>query len=114
MQDCPAILLTTSVADDKEVRFDDNSGISRVLPYDVAGSLGRFYRHVVALFVENGNADEAVVFFAPLAIEALADEGVKDDAIEKDLWLKLFRSYAVLGRHEEAYTTLMAMPHDDT
>lgn len=68
----------------------------------------------MALFVENGNADDAVAFFAPLAIEALAEEGVKEESIEKDLWLKLFRSHAVLGQYEEAYTTLMAMPYRDT
>lgn len=100
--------------DDKETRFDEDSGISRVLPYDVAGSLGRYYRHVVALFVDDGEAAEAVVRFAQLAIEALAEEAVQEPAMEKDLWLKLFRSNAALGHYEEAYTTLMSIPFEDT
>ena len=87
--------------------------MSHVLPVDVLGSLGKYYRHVVSLFVEHG-ADAAVVRFARLAIDALQEEGSFDGSASKDLWLKLFRSSASLGRFEEAYTALMAMPHDDT
>jgi nuclear pore complex protein Nup160 len=103
----------SSRADENNVRLDEDSGISHVLPFEVAGSLGRYYRHVVALFVEHG-VDAAVVKFARLAIEVLAEEGIEEENVEKDLWLKLFRSNAALGLYEEAYTTLMTAPHDDT
>jgi nuclear pore complex protein Nup160 len=103
----------TGPTDEEKVRLDEDSGVSRVLPFEVAGSLGRYYRHVVALFVEQG-VDAAVVKFARLAIEALAEEGITEENVEKDLWLKLFRSSAALGLYEEAYTTLMTAPHDET
>lgn len=79
----------------------------------MAGSLGRYYRHIVALFVEAG-VDSSVVKFARLAIESLAEEGITEENVEKDLWLKLFRSNAALGLYEDAYTTLMTAPHNET
>ena len=79
----------------------------------MAGSLGRYYAHVVGLLGAR-EADAAVAKFAGLAIEAFEDEDVTDEAIEKDLWLKRFRSEASLGAYEAAYTTLMATPYLDT
>lgn len=95
------------------VRLDEDTGISRVLPFEVAGSLGRYYRHIVALFVDAG-VDSSVVKFSRLAIESLAEEGVSEESVEKDLWLSLFRSNAAGGLYEDAYTTLMTAPHHET
>ncbi|KDE05151.1 hypothetical protein MVLG_04492 [Microbotryum lychnidis-dioicae p1A1 Lamole] len=93
---------------------DSTSSMSELLPADVSGSLARYYTHIVALFVES-NFDGSVIRFAQLALEAFDDtpEGAPE-AISSDLWLQLFRSQASLNRYEDAYTTLVSIPHPST
>ncbi|KAK4058160.1 hypothetical protein OIO90_000899 [Microbotryomycetes sp. JL221] len=99
----------------ENTRLDEDSGISHVLPVHALGSLGRYYRHVMSLFAESG-ADVAVLRFARLAIDTLAEEksGEDLDNTLKDLWLQLFKSSAALGEFEEAYTAMMAMAPGET
>ena len=97
---------------DNNQRLDQESGISHVLPVDIAGSLGRYYRHVVSLFVEHG-VEISVVKFAGLSLDSFAEEGMEDEVILKDLWLKLFKSNASLGLYEDAYNTLMMVPYNE-
>jgi hypothetical protein len=89
--------------------LDDESGLSQVLPIDVAGNLARYYRHVTNLFASQ-HVDAAVAHFAELALE----EGGFEEAAEKDLWVKLFKAHAGMARWEEAYAALMATPFADS
>ncbi|SCV68913.1 BQ2448_1034 [Microbotryum intermedium] len=93
---------------------DSTSNMSDLLPADVSGSLARYYAHIVEQFVES-NFDASVIRFAQLALEAFDDtpEGAPE-AISSDLWLQLFRSQASLNRFEDAYTTLISIPHPST
>lgn len=92
------------------MRLDDASGISSVLPVDIAGSLSRYYRHVVDLFLER-DIHAAVVSFATLALDAAADEG--DDDVD-ELWAIQFTGNVDLGLYEDAYVSLMAVPSHKT
>lgn len=97
--------------DDETLRLDEASGLAQILPIEVDGSLARYYRHIVTIFAEQ-QVDTAIVQFANLAIEAYAttEEG---DSATKELWMKLFKAYSALELYEDAYMTLMAMPHAD-
>ncbi|SCZ91062.1 BZ3500_MvSof-1268-A1-R1_Chr1-3g02525 [Microbotryum saponariae] len=109
--DCFFVLILVLLAD---ASSDSTSSMSDLLPTDVSGSLARYYTHIVALFVES-NFDGSVIRFAQLALEAFDDtpEGAPE-AISSDLWLQLFRSQASLNRYEDAYTTLVSIPHPST
>ncbi|BGP12916.1 hypothetical protein JCM10213_004335 [Rhodosporidiobolus nylandii] len=92
---------------------DSTSALPLILPSSVSSSLARFYIHLVSLFVPTP-FDGAVARFAQLALEALEQEGVQDEPAEKDLWVKLFRSYAATGDYEQAYEVIMAAPYHET
>ncbi|KAL8286711.1 hypothetical protein RQP46_004239 [Phenoliferia psychrophenolica] len=91
-------------------RLDEASGISLVLPVDIAGSLARYYRHVVDLFLQH-DLDEAVAIFAALALDACAEEG--DDDVD-ELWATLFTAQCDLTLYEDAYVTLASIPDPKT
>ncbi|KAM0756678.1 hypothetical protein T439DRAFT_309129 [Meredithblackwellia eburnea MCA 4105] len=97
------------------VRLDESSGMSHVLPLSVRGSLGLYYRHVSSLFAEHG-VHSSVVKFATLALDVLEDEDeiLRSEATLKELWFKIFKSNAAMGKYEEAYVALMATPFADT
>ncbi|KAK4699982.1 hypothetical protein P7C70_g6268, partial [Phenoliferia sp. Uapishka_3] len=89
------------------VRLDEESGISVILPPNIAGSLARYYYRVTELFIER-NLDQAVVTFASLALEASAEEGIEET---QELWEMLFVAQIDLGMFEDAYVTLMGIPY---
>lgn len=81
-----------------------------VLPKEV-NSLAKYYEHVTIIFEAN-QADDYISHFAQYALDEVLqgdDEGVDSHA----LWNKLFRSQASVGKYEESYTTLMAIPYID-
>ncbi|GAA5862780.1 hypothetical protein JCM8547_006543 [Rhodosporidiobolus lusitaniae] len=90
-----------------------SSSLSIILPSSIGSSLARFYIHLVALFVPTP-FDASIARFALLALEALEDEGVTDEVTEKDLWTKLFRSYAATGDYEKAYGAIISTPYHET
>ncbi|GAA6053519.1 hypothetical protein JCM3770_000306 [Rhodotorula araucariae] len=102
------------VGDDDEDDEDAFAALQLVLPREVGTSLAQFYIHAVALFVPTP-FDGAIARCAHLALEALVQEGgVKDEVAEKDLWTKLFRSYAALAQYEKAYEVVMGVPYHET
>ncbi|GAA5902148.1 hypothetical protein JCM6882_006713 [Rhodosporidiobolus microsporus] len=102
------------VDDEDSSDSQSSSGLSLILPPSVGSSLARFYIHLVSLFITTP-LDAAVARFAQLALEALeAEGGVQDEPTEKDLWIKLFRSYAALADYERAYEVIMAVPYHET
>ncbi|GAA6005692.1 hypothetical protein JCM10207_005297 [Rhodosporidiobolus poonsookiae] len=98
---------------DDEDPTSPSSALALILPPLIASSLAQFYIHLVSLFVPTP-FDGAVARFAQLALEALEVEGTKDEPAEKDLWTKLFRSYAATSDFEKAYEAIMAMPYHET
>ncbi|BGP29003.1 hypothetical protein JCM10296v2_000739 [Rhodotorula toruloides] len=97
------------------VEDDDDSvaALLAVLPSEVGSSLARYYQHVVSLFVPT-SFDGAIARLAQLALDALTTENLHDEVAEKDLWIKLFRSYAALGDYVKAYEVVMAAPYHET
>ncbi|GAA6058592.1 hypothetical protein JCM10212_007031 [Sporobolomyces blumeae] len=89
-----------------------SGGLSRILPSSVT-SLSAYYIHLVSLFVPTP-FDYSIARFAELALDALDDEGVDDDETKKDLWSKIFRSYAAVGEYEKAYQAIMGTPFPET
>lgn len=107
------LFLSDSDEDEDEERLDEGSGIFHILPQEISGSLARYYRYIVSLFVAK-DIYTSVVYFSTLAIDSFADEKIEDENILKDLWLQLFRSNASLALYEDAYNTMMATPFRDT
>lgn len=99
--------------DDEDEDDEAREALTLVLPREVESSLARYYAHVVALFVPTP-FDTAIARFAQLALAALETEGTKDELAEKDLWTKLFRSYAALAQYDQAYQVVMSIPYHDT
>ncbi|GAA5831797.1 hypothetical protein JCM11251_003887 [Rhodosporidiobolus azoricus] len=101
-------------AGDEDSSDSPSLALSLILPGQIGSSLARFYIHLVSLFISTP-FDAAVARFAQLALEALeAEGGETDEPTEKDLWIKLFRSYAALGDYERAYEVIMAVPYHET
>ncbi|BGP36873.1 hypothetical protein JCM10449v2_000775 [Rhodotorula kratochvilovae] len=93
---------------------DALEALQLVLPREVGTSLAPFYIHAVALFVPTP-FDGAIARFAQLALDALAQEGgATDEVVDKDLWTKLFRSYAALAQYDKAYEVVMSVPYHET
>lgn len=87
--------------------------IQEVLPSSVK-TLGQYYVHVVSLFVPTA-FDLSIARFAQLALDAYDEEGEHlDEQDGKDLWTKLFRSYAAVGDYEKAYRAIMDTPYHET
>ncbi|GAA5955260.1 hypothetical protein JCM3765_003262 [Sporobolomyces pararoseus] len=82
---------------------------------DKINSLSKFYIHLVSLFVPT-SFDYSIARFSQLALDALDEEGVEeqDEVVEKDLWMKLFTSFAKMGQFEKAYQVIMETPHHET
>ncbi|BGP21800.1 nuclear pore complex protein Nup160 [Rhodotorula toruloides] len=92
---------------------DTAAALLAVLPSGVGSSLARYYQHVVSLHVPT-SFDAAIARFAQLALDALTAEDLHDEVAEKDMWIKLFRSYAALTDYVKAYEVVMAAPHHET
>lgn len=90
--------------------MSNDETLKSVLPKGV-DSLAKFYEHVTVTF-EAVQADDYIAHFAQYALDEVTqgdEEGVDSSA----LWNKLFRSQAIVGKYEESYTTLMAIPYVD-
>ncbi|TIA99298.1 hypothetical protein E3P96_02943 [Wallemia ichthyophaga] len=90
--------------------MSNDETLKAVLPKGV-DSLAKFYEHVTVTF-EAAQFDEYISHFAQYALDEVIqgdEEGVDSSA----LWNKLFRSQASVGKYEESYTTLMAIPYVD-
>lgn len=87
-------------------------GLSSILPSKIT-SLSSYYIHLVSLFVPTA-FDYSIARFAQLALDALDEEEVEDETVAKDLWTKLFRSWAAVGEYEKAYQAIMATPYHET
>lgn len=86
--------------------------LKSVLPKNVK-SLGKYYEHVAYIF-ESVSADDYVSHFAQYALDEILQHVDEDLDIDvRLLWSKLFRSQAIVGKYEEAYTTLVAIPYSD-
>ncbi|GAA5940387.1 uncharacterized protein JCM15063_002619 [Sporobolomyces koalae] len=98
-----------------------NGGLSAILPPKHLGSLSAYYVHLVSIFVPTGY-DHSIAKFCQLALDALDDDDHDDRAElertteedEKDLWTKLFRSWAAVGEYEKAYQAIMETPYHET
>ncbi|GAA5977403.1 hypothetical protein JCM11641_000087 [Rhodosporidiobolus odoratus] len=99
--------------DDDEGEETAFSDLAHLLPSSISSSPSRFYIHLVHLFLPT-SFEAAVAHFAHLALESLEEEGIKDEVTEKDLWVKVFRSYAAIGAFEQAYEAIMAAPYHET
>ncbi|KAG8902782.1 hypothetical protein FRB99_004117 [Tulasnella sp. 403] len=85
---------------------EDRDALSAVLPLQDR-HLVVYYQHVVALFQER-SLDGHVITFAKLAIGA---HPVPEMTAE--LWDTVFKAYLTLGLYEEAYMTMVSVPHTD-
>ncbi|GAA5827090.1 hypothetical protein JCM5353_006183, partial [Sporobolomyces roseus] len=88
-------------------------GLSSILSSSTISSLSSYYIHLVSLFVPT-LFDYSLARFAQLALDALDEEGSEDEETAKDLWTKLFRSWASIGEYEKAYQAIMYTPYHET
>ncbi|GAA5990570.1 hypothetical protein JCM5350_001037, partial [Sporobolomyces pararoseus] len=98
-------------------------GLESILPFSKVKSLSSYYIHLVSLFVP-ACFDQSIARFSQLALDAIDQEReregagetmrVEDEQVEKDLWMKLFTSFAKLGQFEQAYRVIMDTPYHET
>ncbi|GAA5994757.1 uncharacterized protein JCM10292_004335 [Rhodotorula paludigena] len=100
--------------DDDDVDDEDPAtALSLVVPSPAATTLSQYYFHLVSLFVPTP-FDGSIAHFAQLALGAFEQEGTVNEVVEKELWTKLFRSYAALGIYDRAYNAIMSTPYHET
>ncbi|GAA5878145.1 hypothetical protein JCM3774_004309 [Rhodotorula dairenensis] len=91
----------------------ERAPLQAVLPPDASTSLAAYYVHVLSLFAPTP-FDDSIAHFAQLALDAYEREDLDAPRLENDLWIKLFRSRAMLGDYAKAYEIIMAIPDAET
>ncbi|GAA5980545.1 hypothetical protein JCM10908_001686 [Rhodotorula pacifica] len=91
----------------------ETAALQAVLPAEAVTSLAAYYIHVVSLFAPTP-FDASIAHFAQLALDAAERENLDDAQAENDLWIKLFRSRAMLADYAKAYEVVMAIPDSET